>query len=205
MPSGFVANSVTEQSHPARPKRFTVQEYHRLAELGFLTEDDHIELIRGELIQMTGNGTAHETCIRRLLRELPVLIQDRATLQCQSPIAIAFDGEPEPDLAIVQNREDDYESAHPTAADTLLVIEVADSSLVYDRTVKLSLYAEASIPHYWLFNVTDRILETYSEPAQITAGQFGYLNRRIIPKTGVVELPPFPEQVLELGSIFTDR
>lgn len=205
MTAGFVTNSVTQQSHSARPKRFTVQEYHRLAELGFLTEDNHIELIRGELVQMAAKGSAHESCITRLLRVLPPILENRATLRCQSPITLAFDGEPEPDFAIVQNREDDYESAHPSAAETLLVIEVADSSLEYDRTVKLSLYAEASIPHYWLFNVTDRILETYSEPAQITAGQFGYLNRRIIPTTGVVELPPFPEQVLELASVFPDR
>jgi Uma2 family endonuclease len=184
------------------PVRFTVQDYHRLMALGFLGEDDHIELIRGELIQMAAKGTAHETCITRLLRVLLPIVGDRATLRCQSPITLAFDGEPEPDFAIVKNRDDDYESAHPTPAETLLVMEVADSSLEYDRTVKLSLYAEASIPHYWLFNVIDRILETYSEPSQITASQFGYLNKRIIPSTGVVEFPPFLEQVLELASVF---
>ncbi|UZQ55454.1 Uma2 family endonuclease [Trichothermofontia sichuanensis B231] len=185
-----------------QPVRFTVQDYHRLVALGFLNEDDHIELIRGELIQMAAKGTAHATCLRRLLRILPGIIGDRATLQCQSPITIAFDGEPEPDLAIVRNREADYESAHPTPADTLLVMEVADSSLEYDRTVKLSLYAEASIPYYWLFNVIDRTLEVYSEPAQITPSQFGYLSKRIIPTTGVVQLPQFPDQVLELASVF---
>ncbi|WP_448604352.1 Uma2 family endonuclease [Thermoleptolyngbya sp.] len=184
-----------------QPLRLTVTDYHRLAELGFLGEDDHIELIRGELIQMAARGTAHETCIRRLLRILPPIIGDRATLQCQSPITIAFNGEPEPDFAIVKNREDDYETAHPTAADTLLVIEVADSSLEYDRTVKLSLYAEASIPHYWLFNVIDRTLEAYSEPAQITPGQFGYLNRRIFTPSSAIALPG-GEQPLSLAQIF---
>ncbi len=189
-------------NQPPHPVRFTVQDYHRLLALGFLSEDDPIELIRGELMQMAAKGTAHEACMTRLLKVLLPLIGDRATLRCQSPITLAFDGEPEPDFAIVKNREDDYESAHPTFAETLLVIEVADSSLEYDRTVKLSLYAEASIPHYWLFNVVDRILETYSEPSQITASQFGYLNRRIIPSTGAVQLPPFPEQVLDLTSVF---
>ncbi|MDR5639068.1 Uma2 family endonuclease [Thermosynechococcus sp. JY1334] len=185
-----------------QPVRFTVQDYHRLLELGFLREDDHIELIRGELVRMAAKGTAHESCLRRLLRILPKIVGDRATLQCQSPITIAFDGEPEPDVAIVKNQEDDYASAHPTPADTLLVIEVADSSLEYDRTVKLSLYAEAKIPYYWLFNVSDRTLEVYSEPAEITPRQFGYLSKRIIPTSGVVQLPQFPEQVLELASIF---
>jgi Uma2 family endonuclease len=193
--------TVTSSMQTPQPLRLTVTDYHRLAELGFLGEDDHIELIRGELIQMAAKGTAHETCIRRLLRILPLIIGDRATLQCQSPITIAFNGEPEPDFAIVQNRDDDYETAHPTAADTLLVIEVADSSLEYDRTVKLSLYAEASIPHYWLFNVIDRTLEAYSEPAEITPGQFGYLNRRIFTPAGAIALP-VGEQSLSLAQIF---
>lgn len=142
--------------------------------------DDHVELIRGELIQMAVQGSAHATCITRLLRVLLPILGQRAMLRCQSPITTAVDGEPEPDLAIVQNREDDYETAHPTAAETLLVIEVAASSPQYNRTVKLSLYAEAGIPHYWLFNVVDRTLEAHSEPAQVTQGQFGYLNRRIV-------------------------
>jgi Uma2 family endonuclease len=186
-----------------QPKRFTVHEYHRLVELGFLTENDRIELIRGELILMAAKGTAHETCIRRLLRQLPLLLQNRATLQCQSPIYLSFDGEPEPDFAIVRNRVDDYATEHPTPADTLLVIEVADSSLDYDREVKLPLYAEAEISDYWLFNLPDRYLEAYSEPCQIS-GQFAYLNRRIVPITGTIALPPFPEQVLNLNSVFPD-
>jgi len=188
----------------AQPKRFTVQEYHRLVELGFLSEDDHIELIRGKLIQRAAKGTAHETCIRRLLRQLPLLLQNRATLQCQAPISLSFDGEPEPDFAIVHNRPNDYATEHPTPEDTLLVIEVADSSLNYDREVKLPLYAEAKIRDYWLFNLPDRYLEAYSEPDEVVSGQFGYLNRRIVPTNGVIALPPFPEQVLDLTSIFPD-
>jgi Uma2 family endonuclease len=199
---GSMVATITSSMQKPQPLRLTVTDYRRLVELGFLGEDDRIELIRGELIQMAAKGTAHETCITRLLRVLPPILGQRATLRCQSPIALAFDGEPEPDFAIVQNREDDYESAHPTPAETFLVIEVADSSLEYDRTVKLSLYAEASIPHYWLFDVVDRILETYSEPAQISLGQFGYLNKRIIPISGVVEFPLFPEQVFKLASVF---
>ena len=185
----------------AQPKRFTVEDYHRLEELGFLQEDDRIELIRGELIQMAAKGVAHETCIRRLLRQLPLLLNNRATLQCQAPITLSFDGEPEPDFSIVRNRADDYATGHPTPEDTLLVIEVSDSSLDYDRDIKLPLYAEANIRNYWLFNLPDRYLEAYSEPSQIS-GQFGYLNRRIVPADGAIALPPFPEQVLEFASVF---
>ena len=185
-------------------KRFTVQEYHRLVELGFLSEDDRIELIRGELIQMAAKEAAHETCVRRLLRQLPLLIQNRATLQCQAPISLSFDGEPEPDFAIVCNRPDDYATGHPTPEDTLLVIEVANSSIDFDREVKLPLYAEAKISDYWLFNLPDYYLETYSDPCQIAPGKFGYLNRKIIPTTESVALPPFPEQVFELVSVFPE-
>ncbi len=185
-----------------QPVRFTVPDYHRLVSLGFWGEDDRIELIRGELIHMAAKGTAHETCITRLLRVLPGLVKDQATLRCQSPITIAVDGEPEPDFTIVRNRADDYESAHPTAAETLLVIEVADSSLEYDRTDKLSLYAEAGIADYWLFNVADRWLEVYSQPAELVPGQFGYLQRRIVPRTEAVALPLGGESRLELAAIF---
>lgn len=183
-------------------KRFTVQEYHRLVELGLLSEDDHIELIRGELIQMAAKGMAHETCLTRLLRVLPQLVSDRATLRCQSPITLSFDGEPEPDFSIVCNREDDYATAHPTAEETLLVIEVADSSLEYDRTVKLPLYAEAQIKNYWLFNLPDRYLEAYRDPCEITSGQFDYLHRQIVTPTSTIALPSMPEQVLSLERIF---
>jgi Uma2 family endonuclease len=186
----------------AQPKRFTVDEYHRLAELGFLHEDDHVELIRGELIQMAAKGTAHETCIRRLFRQLPLLVRDQATLQSQAPITLSFDGEPEPDFAILRNRVDDYAEQHPTPEDILLVIEVADSSLSYVRDVKLPLYAEATIQDYWIFNLLDGYLEAYSEPYQIAAGCFGYLNRRIVTIDGAIAVPPFPEQILQLAAVF---
>jgi Putative restriction endonuclease len=188
----------------AKPKRFSVLEYHRLVELGFLGEDDRIELIRGELIQRAAKGVARETRIRRLLRQLPSLLQGRATLQCQAPISISFDGEPEPDFAIVQNRSDDYAAEHPTAEGVLLVVEVSDSSLEYDRGVKLPLYAEANISDYWLFNLPDRYLEVYSEPYKIAQNQFGYLNRRIVPADKIVALPPFSDQMLQLASVFPD-
>jgi Uma2 family endonuclease len=194
---------VSTQSPPAvQSKRFTVAEYHRLIELGFFRDDERIELIRGELIQMVAKGMAHETCIRRLLRQLPRLIQDRATIQCQAPITLAFDGEPEPDFAIVLNREDDYVARHPTPVEILLVIEVSDSSLDYDRTVKLSLYAEAMIQDYWLFNLHDRYLEVYTEPSQLSSGQFGYISQRIVLPNQAIALPPFPDQVLQLGAVF---
>jgi Uma2 family endonuclease len=120
----------------AQAKRFTLDEYHRLGELGFFHEDDHIELINGEIIQMASKGKAHETCLRNLWKQLPKIVGDRATLQSQAPITLPPNSEPEPDFAIVQNRDDNYLSAHPKATDVLLVMEVSDSSLAYDHSNK---------------------------------------------------------------------
>ena len=105
---------------------------------GFFQEDDHLELIQGELIYMAAKGVAHEVCITRLLRELPQCLGGSVTLRCQSPVALPPDSEPEPDFAIVRNREDDYFSGHPQPANILWLIEVSDSSITNDQSVKLA-------------------------------------------------------------------
>ncbi|MBD2303992.1 Uma2 family endonuclease [Chroococcidiopsis sp. FACHB-1243] len=183
-------------------KRFTLAEYHRLAELGFLGEDDRIELIQGQIIKMSAKGTAHEVCITRLLRELPRLLGDRATLRSQSPLILLPDSAPEPDFAIVQNRADDYLSSHPEPADVLLVIEISDSSLRYDQEVKLSLYAEARISEYWIFNLVENHLEVYSEPYHDLQGNFGYGIKRIVLPNRAIALSCFPDLLLDLSKIF---
>src|SRR4028118_1070787 len=114
-------------------KRFSLDEYHRLAELGFFHEDDRVELIRGEIIQMAAKGTLHTTCCSNLLRELARLVLGEAELRCQDPIVLPPNSEPEPDFVIVNKRADNYLSAHPTSSDILLVIEIADSTLKYDK------------------------------------------------------------------------
>jgi Uma2 family endonuclease len=183
-------------------KRFTIEEYHRLTELGFFHEDDRIELIQGQLIHMAAKGTAHEACNRKLLRELPRLLGNRATLQNQSPITLPNDGEPEPDFAIVRNRPDDYLSAHPSPGDVLLVIEISDSSLTYDQETKLEMYAEDGIQDYWIFNLLDRVLEMYSEPYQKSASEFGYRLKRVALPNERVKLPQFSELELDLSIVF---
>lgn len=182
-------------------KRFTIAEYHRLAELGFFGEDDRIELVHGQIVKMAAKGKAHETCSRRLLRELSKLLGDRATLQNQSPITLPADGEPEPDFTIVKNRDDDYLSAHPTPTDVLLVIEISDSSLTYDREVKLPLYAEAGIADYWIFNLPDNCLEVYSEPYQTPQGEFGYRVRRVFLAGETIGLPGFSDLAVNLAQL----
>lgn len=186
----------------ATVKRFTIAEYHQLTELKFFQEDDRVELIDGQIVEMAAKGTVHETCNRRLMRELLKLLGDRATLQNQSPISLSAYSEPEPDFAIVQNRTDDYLASHPSAADVILVIEVADSSLGYDQTVKLPLYAQAGIADYWIFNLADGRLETYSEPYQTAEGQFGYRLMRIVLPNEAIALPGFADSTLNLVKVF---
>jgi Uma2 family endonuclease len=186
-------------------KRFTLEEYHRLGEIGFFHEDDRVELIRGEIVQISAKGTTHETCLRRLLRELPKLLGERATLQCQAPIILPSTSEPEPDFTIVQNRSDDYLSAHPNPGDILLLIEIADSSLDYDQNVKKPLYAEAGICNYWIFNLNDNWLEVYSEPSQLHPARFDYLNKRIVLPNQNIVLPYFPDLSLDLTKVFLGK
>lgn len=183
-------------------KRFTLAEYERLIELGFLTQNDRVELIRGQIIEMTVKGKLHATVSRLLLRELAKLIGDRATLQVQDPIVLPNNSEPEPDFAILSNRSDNYLTTHPNANNVLLLIEISDSSLKYDQEVKLPLYAEAGICSYWIFNLVETCLETYSEPYQKLQGEFGYRLKRVVTAQETIALSCFPDVSLNLAKIF---
>ncbi|MBD2438724.1 Uma2 family endonuclease [Nostoc sp. FACHB-110] len=183
-------------------KRFTIAEYHRLAELGFFAEDDRVELIKGEIIQMAAKGKPHSVCNTRLSRELFKIIAGKATLRGQEPIILSNRSEPEPDLVIVHNRPDDYLQEHPLPSDVLLLIEISDSSLKYDQEEKISVYAEAGISDYWIFNLVDNFLECYSEPYQNLQGKFGYRRKLIFLPNESVNLPYFNDLVLDLSKVF---
>lgn len=185
-----------------KPKRFTIDEYHRLIDLGFLTECDRVELIRGELIEMAAKGRRHSVCNTGLLYQLIPLLGDRAIVRNQEPIVLSSNSEPEPDFAIAYPREDSYLSAHPRAVDLVLVIEVSDSTLDYDQTVKLSLYAEDGIRDYWIVNLVANHLECYSQPYQDTGGNFSYRFKQIVLRDEVVPLPHFPDLSVDLAKVF---
>ncbi|MGM3308323.1 Uma2 family endonuclease [Anabaena sp. WFMT] len=182
-------------------KRFTIAEYHRLAELGFFREDERVELIKGEIIQMAAKGKSHSTFNRRLIRELTQLLGNRATLQNQDPISIPPNSEPEPDLAILRNRADDYFIDHPTPSDILVLIEISNSTLKYDQEIKLPLYAEAGISDYWIFNLINNRLECYDDN-QDSQGNFDYRRKLILLPNEFVKLPSFPDIVLDLSKVF---
>ena len=154
---------------------FTVEEYYKMAEIGILTPESKVELINGEIIRMRPSKSEHANAIDLLTRELILAIQKRAIVRVQNPISIDNHSEPEPDIAIVRTKEEDnYRHHHPVAKDILLIIEVSDSSLNFDREVKTPLYAEAGIPEYWIINLQDQQVEIYKN---LVRGQ--YSNRRI--------------------------
>ena len=186
----------------ATVKKFTIEDYHRLTQLGFFQKDDKVELIRGEIIEMASKGTSHSVCETRLERELYKLIGERATLRGQQPIILSSYSEPEPDRVIVKNREDDYLNGHPQTEDILLLIEISDSSLDYDQTTKLSVYAENNITDYWIFNLVDFCLEYYRQPYQNLQGEFGYRNKLIYLPNESIILPCFPDLTLDLTKVF---
>ena len=183
-------------------KRFSLEEYHRLGELGFFKPDEQFELIHGKIIKMPFKNTPHSVCNTNLWKQVYKIIGDQANIRVQEPIILPVDSEPQPDLVIACNQEDNYLSSHPYPQDILLVCEISDSTLNYDQYTKLSLYAEDNISDYWIFNLNDNQLETYSEPFQDTSGKFKYRVKRIYLPNEVVMLPGFDGLFLDLSSIF---
>ncbi|WP_376790048.1 Uma2 family endonuclease [Thermoflexus sp.] len=144
---------------------FTVEEYHRMAEVGILSEDDRVELIEGELIAMSPIGSRHAACVKRLVRLLDRAVGERAIVSAQDPIRLGRHSEPQPDVALLRYRPDFYASAHPGPEDVLLIVEVAETSADYDRTVKIPLYARHGIPEAWLVDLTEAHVEIYRQPS----------------------------------------
>jgi len=152
---------------------FTVEEFHRLGEAGILREDDRVELINGQVVEMTPIGERHAACIRRLSWLLTGSLRNAAMVDVQNPIVLDRHHQPQPDLIVLKPRADAYPH-HPRPADVLLLVEVADTTVEYDRDVKLPLYAQAGIPEFWLVNIPEDWIEVHQEP-----GPDGYRTVRI--------------------------
>ncbi|MFN7949534.1 MAG: Uma2 family endonuclease [Blastocatellia bacterium] len=143
---------------------FTTTEYHQLIAAGVLTEDDRVELLNGEIIQMSAIGPRHAACVKRLIEFLSLKVRKFAIVASQDPIQLDDYSEPEPDISLLRRRADFYAEAHPTPADILIAIEVADTSLEYDRNIKLPSYAQAGIPEAWLVDLINDRIEVHSQP-----------------------------------------
>ena len=148
----------------ARRRPFTVGEYYRMAEAAILTEEDRVELVAGQIVAMSPIGSRHAACVDRLNGLLHRQPGSAFIVRVQSPIALDAYSEPEPDLVLLRPRADFYAEAHPSAADVLLAVEVADTSIDYDREVKLPLYAQAGLPEVWLIDLQESRIEVYARP-----------------------------------------
>ncbi len=143
---------------------FTTDDYHRMMQNGVLTEDDRVELIAGEILEMSPIGSRHAACVNRLTQLLSLRVASRAIVSVQNPIHLGARSEPQPDLALLQPRADFYADAHPEPEDVLLVVEVAETSQDFDRAIKLPVYAQARIPIVWLVDLQNETVQTYSQP-----------------------------------------
>jgi Uma2 family endonuclease len=147
-----------------RPHRFTTTDYFQMVAAGILTEDDRVELLGGQIVEMSPSNPPHAGTVDRCIRVFSRAVGDRALIRNQNPLDLEPYDAPEPDVALVRPRADEYTTSHPTAAAVLLVVEVSDSTLTTDRLVKRPLYAAAGLPEVWILNLQDDRLEVGREP-----------------------------------------
>jgi Uma2 family endonuclease len=167
---------------------FTAEEYQRLAEIGILDEDERVELIEGRIVQMPAKNTRHTTATTRANRYFNRLFGERVIIRVQDPILLNDFSEPEPDIVLAAPPDERYLEHHPTPKDIFLVLEIADSSLAYDRDVKCPLFARNGIVQFCLLNVRDRELEDYRNP-----GPDGYRSKQTYLESQSFNLVAFPK------------
>ena len=181
----------------ATRRRFTRSDYHRMAEAGILGERDRVELIRGEIIEMSPIGPRHAAFVDNLSNLLARRLPDAVIVRTQGPVALADDTEPQPDLTVLRRRAVPYKEREAWADDALLVIEVAETSLAYDRSTKLRIYAEAGIPEYWIVDCVAETVEVHRDP-----GPEGYREVNLVTGFATVRPQAFPEVGLGTTEIF---
>lgn len=170
-------------------RKFTVEEYHLLARAGILREDDRVELIDGEVVEMSPVGSRHAGTVKRVRYHLtPLETTGRALISVQDPIRLGDFAEPEPDLALLRPRAGFYTTAHPTPEDVFLLVEVAETSADYDRQVKLPLYARWSIPEVWLVDLDQDRIEVHRYPSPD-----GYRDARTVRRGQLLSPSAFPD------------
>ena len=178
--------------------RITVDEYYRMAEVGLLAPEARVELIDGVIIDMAPIGSRHAGTESQLGELLSKSIGARAILRMQSPIRLSRSSEPQPDLALFIRRRDFYKTAHPTAKDTLLVIEVSETTLRYDREIKVPLYARYAIPEVWIIDLIGEQIHFFRSPQ---AGKYADVSSTKEP--GAVALAALSDVTVDLSAILS--
>jgi Uma2 family endonuclease len=178
-------------------RQINVDDYHRMGEIGLIGPDERVELIEGEIIDMAPIGFDHAGLVNWLTDRLISAVRGKANLSIQNPVRLNNRTEPEPDFAVLKLRDDFYRKQLPTAADTLLIIEVSNTSERYDREIKLPLYAAHGIPEVWLISIEKKTLSIYRTPLSDR-----YENEQTTDRPGVVTLAALPDVSVDLGALF---
>jgi Uma2 family endonuclease len=179
------------------PHRFTVTQYEKMIAVGILNENDKVELIRGEIVAKMPIGLSHAASVKRLNQLLSDRARGRAIVGIQDPIRLS-DSQPEPDVSVLAPRADFYAASTPEPTDVLLLVEVADSSLEYDREVKGPLYAENGITEYWIVNIEDRCLEIHRQPQAVGT----YSDVRTLRPGDTADVAALPGVSISVSEIF---
>ncbi len=167
-----------------------------MAQAGVLAEDDRLELIDGDLIDMTPIGSRHAGAVSRLTRLFGAAVGADAIVSVQNPVQLDYYSQPQPDLALLRPRADFYSESHPQPADVLLIVEVAEASLDYDRDVKVPLYAHHGVPEVWLVDVAGRGMTVYRAP-----GPDGYGQQRCVQNAESIWPVTLPAVVIDLAGL----
>jgi Uma2 family endonuclease len=176
--------------------RFNISQYHQMSETGILSENDKVELINGEIIEMSPIGRRHTACVNRLNSVFSQLLGKKVIIAVQNPITLNNLSEPQPDIALLKPRADFYESGHPQPQDVFLLIEVADRSLEYDRDVKIPLYASSGITEVWLVDIYEQVIIVYRYPSEN-----GYSDIQKLSRGEKMSIQAFPEVNLVVDDI----
>jgi Uma2 family endonuclease len=180
-------------------RRFTVDDYQRMEEAGILRAEDRVELVDGEFVRMMAIGPRHHASVDRANRAFVTKLGESAIVRVQGAVRLDLYNAPEPDLVLLRPRSDFYATRHAGPADVLLILEVAESSIEYDRTVKALLYARADVPEYWVVDLNERILYCYLSPHRA-----GYRNVREYARGQLLAPQLLPDCVVATSELLVD-
>ena len=180
-----------------RRHSFTVDEFAKMGEAGIFTEDDRVELIDGEIREMAPIGSLHAGIVNRLNARLVELLGRSAIVGVQNPLQLDLHNEPQPDISILASRDDYYTTGHPEPGDTLLVIEVSDSSLAYDLHEKAPRYARSMVTEMWVVDLEAEVVRVFTRP-----GPSGYSKERVVSRGAEIESTSVEGLRLDVDEVF---
>jgi Uma2 family endonuclease len=178
-------------------RKFTVEQYHKMADVGILTEDDRVELIKGEILEMSPIGLKHAASVKRLNSIFQRKLGNKTIIGVQDPIQLNDNSAPQPDVTLLKPRIDFYETEIPKPEDILLIVEVADTTIHYDRDIKIPLYAENGILEVWLIDINNQSLTIYRQPTKE-----GYQIIQTLDITHKLSPLAFPDVTININEIF---